>query len=115
MQTPQETITRNTFSDGVKLKTIERTHSELERFHYREVETNAQYAVEGLMDIRREEWEMNFPVREETQQVSPKPTLKYDYKDSSQIHAHLRNLDKRVLALEEKIPGKKNKYKQYIT
>jgi len=33
----------------------ERTHSELEKYHYREVANNPLYAHEGMMEVRLEE------------------------------------------------------------
>ena len=94
------------------MKTIERTHSELERFHYREVETNPQYAVEGLMDIRREEWEMNFPVREETQvAIKEQPWTGKQRDIIQQLRAEMQHIHGEVHEL--KTNKKSNKY-EYI-
>ena len=77
----------------------ERTHSELEKYHYREVANNPFYASEGLMEIRLEELSMNMP-------RTPDPTL---------LEERIEDIDKKVNTLKSNQGGKyKPRYKEYL-
>lgn len=76
----------------------EKTHAELERPHYNEVKTNPLYAMEGLMDVRREEWEMNMPAYELPELVVQQPEKPWNEKQwgiVQQLQGKIKHLERR--------------------
>ena len=43
---------------------MERTHAELEQYHYQSVRTDAQYVIQGLLEIRLEEMALAMPINQ---------------------------------------------------
>ncbi len=86
----------------------EKTHAELERHHYNEVRNNPQYATEGMMDVRMEEFSMNMLVYEPTEVVVQPEELweKRQWNIVSQLRGEMLNLKKKFLDLEGLVTSK---------
>lgn len=77
----------------------EMTHAELERHHYNEVRTNPQYAVEGMMDVRLEEFSMNMPICEtelQEERVIQKPWEEYQWIIINQLRGEVKYLHNKL-------------------
>lgn len=91
---------------------IEKSHAELQKWHYQAL-SNPMYLMEGRLDVLREEMMLNFspiveiPVKNETIEV----VKNVSFEEVQQIRGQLQYLQRKLQELTTK---KKRNYNNYV-